>query len=346
MGNVVLDVYNAAVTGEGRAEEGEGAPEADRGGPAGDPQTQRIGEILRETKGLSEDQVSAALEHQREKGLRFGEAAIQLGLVSVDDVLGALSRQYRYPYAQGEVVGGLGDEVVVAHKPFSQQSEAFRQIRSQLLQRWTGGEGDSRKAYSVSPPAGEPKSFSSRIIQRLYSSSEPRRAIAVVSPNSGDGKTFFAANLAVSLSQLGGRVLVIDADMRNPRMHAVFGVGNAAGLSSLLSGRTRSNVIQQVPGFENLFVLPVGNVPPNPAELVERPEFAMIVAELSGKFDYTIVDTPAAVFGPDASVIAAKCGAALVVARRDVSRVVALQELVASLSPKSVRVASVVMNEY
>lgn len=346
MGNVVLDVYNVAVTGDRRADQADGATDAEHTEAPVDPHSQRIGEILRETKGLSEDQVSSALAHQAEKGMRFGEAAIQLGLVSVDDVLSALSRQYRYPAAQGEIVGGLSDEVVVAHKPFSQQAEAFRQIRSQLLQRWTGGETDTRKTYVPSQPSEPKTSFSSRIIQRLYSTSEPRRAIAVVSPNSGDGKTFFAANLAVSLSQLGGRVLLIDADMRNPRMHGVFGVGNATGLSSLLSGRTRSNVIQQVPGFENLFVLPVGNVPPNPAELVERPEFGMLVGELSAKFDYTIVDTPAAVFGPDASVIAAKCGAALVVARRDVSRVAALQELVASLSPKSVRVASVVMNEY
>ena len=140
-------------------------------------------------------------------------------------------------------------------------------------------------------------------------------------PSSGDGKTFFAANLAVALAQLGGRTLLVDADMRGPRQHEVFGIENdrRACRASCRAVPSRS-VIQQVAGLPSLFVLPVGITPPNPLELVERPAFGLLMRELLSKFDHVVVDTPAAVFGADAAVIAARCGAALVIARKGRSR--------------------------
>jgi Mrp family chromosome partitioning ATPase len=95
-----------------------------------------------------------------------------------------------------------------------------------------------------------------------------------------------------------------------------------------------------------LFVLPVGTTPPNPQELVERPAFGLLLRELVAKFDHVIVDTPAAVHGADAAVIAAKCGAALVLARKNKSRSDALRELVASLAGAPVKLTGVVFNEF
>src|SRR5690606_31496730 len=118
----------------------------------------------------------------------------------------------------------------------------------------------------------------------VFNGEEPRRALAIVSPNSGDGKTFFSANLAIALSQLGGRTLLVDADMRGPRQHEVFGVEGTAGLSGLLSGRAEANVIIQAPDLPSLFLLPVGITPPNPLELVERPAFGLLLRELLNKF--------------------------------------------------------------
>jgi Mrp family chromosome partitioning ATPase len=105
-------------------------------------------------------------------------------------------------------------------------------------------------------------------------------------------------------------------------------------------------VIQQADGVPSLFVLPVGIVPPNPLELVERPAFSILMRELNAKFDHVIVDTPAAVNGADASVIAARCGAAMVVARKDESRVGALQEMTAMLATNATKLAGVVLNEF
>ena len=273
-----------------------------------------IGDIIRQTKNLTAEQVEQVLAYQREHGLRFGEAAIAMGLASDDDVLFALSQQFHYPYAP-EDRRLLNPELVTAAKPFSIQSEAFRAIRSQVTMRVFNGE-------------------------------EPRRALAVVSPNSGDGKTFFCANLAVVLSQLGGRTLLVDADMRGPRQHEVFGIPGTAGLSGLLSGRAEANVIVQVPDLPSLFLLPVGITPPNPLELIERPAFGLLLRELLTKFDHVIIDSPAAEFGSDAAVIASKAGAALVIARRGKSRMGALEDLVAGLGETPTKIAGVIMNEY
>ena len=273
-----------------------------------------IGSIIAETRHLTAEQVERVLHHQREKGIRFGEAAIALGYASTDDVLFALSQQFHYPYAPEEQRKGH-PELVALNQPFGVQAESFRAIRSQIM-------------------------------MRLFNEGQERRAIAVVSPDSGDGKTFFSANLAVTLAQLGGRTLLVDADMRGPRQHQVFGLSNNAGLSGILSGRAESKVIQQVPGVPSLFVLPVGITPPNPLELVERPAFGLLVRELLSKFDHVVVDTPAAQYGSDCAVIAARCGAALVVARKNRSSVNSLEELVSNLAETPAKLAGVIFNEF
>ncbi len=275
---------------------------------------QSIGTIIAETRNLTAEQVEKVLAHQKAKGIRFGEAAVALGYASNDDVLFALSQQFHYPYA-AEGQRKANPELVALNQPFSVQAESFRAIRSQ-------------------------------IIMRLFNEGQERHAIAVVSPDSGDGKTYFAANLAVTLAQLGGRTLLVDADLRGPRQHEVFGIDNSAGLSGILSGRAESKVIQQVAGVPSLFVLPVGITPPNPLELVERPAFGLLIRELLGKFDHVVVDTPAAQYGSDCAVIAARCGAALVIARQGKSTVVSLQDLVANLVETPAKLAGVIVNEF
>lgn len=285
------------------------------GGTSAAVEDRSIGAIISETRNLTAEQVEQILAHQRKTGVRFGEAAIALGFASTDDVLFALAQQFHYPYA-AEEQRKLSPELVALNQPFSLQAEAFRAIRSQVMMR-VFGEDDAQ-----------------------------RRALAVVSPDAGDGKTYFAANLAVTLAQLGGRTLLVDADLRSPRQHEVFHVRNDAGLSGILSGRAEAQAVQQVAGVPSLFILPVGITPPNPVELVERPAFGLLIRELVAKFDHVVVDTPAATLGSDASVIAARCGNALVVARKNSSRMSALQDLLATLTGTPARVAGVIVNEF
>jgi protein-tyrosine kinase len=275
---------------------------------------QMIGEILSKSKALRPEQIEAILAHQKQTGLRFGEVAVILGIVTSDDVLYALAQQFHYPYSP-VAKQKLNAELITAAQPFSKQAESFRAIRGQLL-------------------------------LKAFGSNEPKRAVAVISANQGDGKTFFAANIAVVLSQLGGRTLIIDADMRGPRLHEVFGVSNNTGLSGLLSGRSANQAICSIPDLPSLFLLPGGPIPPNPIELIERPAFSILMAELVNKFDYVILDTPAAVFGSDATALSTKCGASLCIARKGNSKIVGLQNLIATMSADSVKMAGVIVNEY
>ncbi len=278
------------------------------------PQDRHIGDLIRDARNLTAEEVERVLRYQRDQGVRFGEAAVALGLASPDDVLNALAQQFHYPLASAER-RDASPELVTLTQPFSVQAEAVRAVRSQVTMRWN------------KPDA-------------------PRQALAVISPEVGDGKTFFAANLAVSLAQLGGRTLLIDADLRNPRQHEVFRVPNGAGLSTLLSGRAESQVIQAVDGVAGLFVLPCGPIPPNPLELIERPAFGLLMRELASKFDHIVIDTAAASLGADACVVAAKCGAALVLTRKHENKVIALQDLVASLAGSNAQLVGAVVNEF
>jgi chain length determinant protein tyrosine kinase EpsG len=282
---------------------------------AGLDKARPIGAIIAQARHLGPEQVEQVLAYQREHSVRFGEAAIALGYASTDDVLFALAQQFNYPYAREEQ-RKLSPELVALNEPFSRQAEAFRAIRSQLMMRVFG------QGHAAS------------------------RALAVVSPAPGDGKTYFAANLAVVLAQLGGRTLLMDADLRGPRQHEVFHLPNKSGLSAILSGRSERHAVQRVPGVPALFVLSAGTTPPNPLELVERPAFGLLMRELVTRFEHVIVDTPAYQYGADGPVIASRCGAALVIARKHSSRIDALQDLVRILSGGSTKVAGAIVNEF
>lgn len=272
-----------------------------------------IGDFLRRARSLSDEQVEQILQHQRKRGIRFGEAAVALKLATPDEVLWALSQQFHYPYALDHA-REFNEELVVAIEPFGQQAEVFREIRSQLM-------------------------------MGVLAPEQRRSALAIVSCDPGDGKSFFAANMAIAFSQLGGRTLVIDADMRTPRQHELFRVPNEAGLSNVLSNRSDSNLMYRVPELPSLYVMPVGTVPPNPLELLQRPSFGLLMQELMGKFDHIVVDTPAASSGADARVIASRCGAALLLGRRGRTRMRAIEPLLHALQGVT-RVAGVTMNDY
>lgn len=273
-----------------------------------------LGDILRKTKGLTADQVKDALEYQERHSVRFGEAVVALGLATSQDVVWALAQQFHYPYTPTKDAA-LHEELVVANNPFSDQVEAFRDLRSQL-------------------------------ISGVMAQGDVRSALAIISSDVGDGKSFIAANLAVAFSQLPGRTLLVDADLRTPRLHEIFGVDTGSGLTGILSGRSGANVIKPVKHLTNLYMLPAGVMAPNPAELLHRAAFSLLLRELLEKFDYVLVDTPAASQGADARMIAAHCGACLIVGRKGQSRVPAMQGLVKQLTKSTVKIGGVLMNDH
>lgn len=272
-----------------------------------------IGELIRKRRGWKEEDIERIVSLQSKDGIRFGEAAIALRLATEDDVLWALSQQFEYPYVPNDS-NSLPRELIVASNPFSDGAELFRDLRSSLLPQMA----DRAKCA----------------------------ALAVTSLNTSDGKTFFASNLAVAFSQLGRRTLLIDADMRTPRAQEIFSIPGSTGLSGLLAGKLDAAAIHDVVTFPNLFVMPVGVIPPNPLELLQRPVFGALLRELSARFDYIVVDTPAASHGVDAKVIAAHCGLAIAVGRRFTTRLDDLRRFTESIAKLRCSIAGVVMNEH
>lgn len=272
-----------------------------------------IGAILIDGGKLTLDDAERILRLQRERGLRFGDAATQLGLVTQADIDFAISRQFDYPYllrGQSEV----SEDLVAAYTPFSPQVEALRALRSQLMVRW-------------------------------FDTEPARRALAVVSAARNEGRSFVAANLAVVFSQLGEHTLLIDTDMRNPCQHKLFGLDNRGGLSAVLSGRGGPEMIQRIPALRDLSVLPAGVLPPNPLELLARPLFSQLMGELAMEFDVILLDTPAAVEYSDAQAIAACAGAALIVVHKNNTRISQARRMTDALQGRAT-VVGAVLNEF
>lgn len=284
---------------------------------SGAPRVSRsLGGILIDSGLLKPEDAERVLLLQKEQNLRFGDAAVRLGLLSESDVQYALSRQFAYAYLRktaGEKKP-VSDELIAAYEPFSPRVEELRAIRSQLMLRW-------------------------------FDKADQRQVLSVVGAERGEGRSHLAANLAVVFSQLGERTLLVDGDLRNPRQHELFFLENKVGFSTVLSGRSREDAIVRIPDLAGLCVLPAGPVPPNPLELLNRLNFDEFMIQVQSTFDVIIIDTPALSVGEDAAMIAVRTGAALAVARSTQTRVSAFTDLVQGLMNAGVAVIGSVLNE-
>jgi receptor protein-tyrosine kinase len=276
---------------------------------------QRLGEILVDNGKLDYGDVDRIVEYQQNNNLYFGDAALQLKLVEQEDILQALSIQFGYPCVQNGDV--FSPELVMAHRPFGEQAETFRNIRSQLLTNCL---------------------------------ESGQKVLAITSPESQEGRSYISANLAVAVSQLGYSTLLIDADMRSPRQHNIFNFTRRIGLSSMLTGRITAADLESlpdsIPPFDNLSVLGCGAMPPNPAELLGRGTFPLILRELIMYFDFIIIDTPPAIYESEVVSIASAARNALLVARRNHSKIENLKKLKSTLTKSGVNVVGSVLDQF
>lgn len=273
-----------------------------------------IGAILIKTGKLSAADAEEITRVSVERNMRFGDAALELGKVTQSDIDLALSRQYDYPYLlRGEST--ISEQVVAAYEPFTARVESLRALRNQLMWRW-------------------------------FETAKERRAVAVTSAERGDGRSYLAANLAVVFSQQRQRTLLIDADLRNPRQHQLFGLENRTGLSAVLSGRSGLEAIQRVPALLDLSVLTAGPAAPNPSELLGRPAFGQLLADLGARYDVILIDTPSTDETSDAQLVASRAGAAVIVAHQNHSHVSQLRDLVSLLTDARVHLLGTVLNEF
>lgn len=139
----------------------------------------------------------------------------------------------------------------------------------------------------------------------LMTTTEGLRVVALTSAKSGEGKTTTAANLAVVLAQLGRKVLLIDADLRKPRVHRVFGVSNRVGLVHVLTAGANLDDVVHATKTEGLFVLTSGAIPPNPSELLASARMRELLTESQRHFDIILIDTPPVLAVTDAPLLGA-----------------------------------------
>ncbi|MGC9989860.1 MAG: polysaccharide biosynthesis tyrosine autokinase [Terriglobales bacterium] len=203
-------------------------------------------------------------------------------------------------------------ETVTQVRPQSQMAESYRALRTSLL---------------------------------LSNLGAPPKVIMVTSARPQEGKTTTSINTAIVLAQKGVRVLLIDADLRRPSVHKTLGMGPRSGLSNVLTGSaTAQQAITTSPVLPNLFILPAGTPPPNPAELLASSNMRDLIAELRAEFDHIVIDTPPTLSVTDAVVLSPRADATILVIRSGQTTKQALRRARDILTQVNAHVAGVLLN--
>jgi protein-tyrosine kinase len=235
---------------------------------------------------LSEQQIALVKARSQADKIGFLEAAIAAGVVTREDLMAALARKYNYPIIQPDSgLSRFSRELAIGHEPFSEAAETIRSIRTSIVSTAIG---------------------------------QSTHAFVLVAPRKAHGASFLAGNLAVAFAQMSVSALLVDANLRDPRISAMFGIPlDREGLSdALLHKKTDHPPIMHdvLPG---LSILPSGGAPPNPQELLCSGEFMALCDNLARNYGVVIYDSPAAMEYGDAYIIAARVGAAIIAARQD-----------------------------
>jgi len=190
---------------------------------------------------------------------------------------------------------GTESRVIAACDPLAEATEALRGVRTALMLRWF---------------------------------SDTRKTLAVSEARSGEGSAPLAANLAVLFAQLGRRTLLIDANLRNPTQHLLFGVRAGAGLAEALANRSFSlHGATPVAALDSLSLMQAGVVPSNAQELLGGEAFRFLVETAAVEFDVVIIDTSAVLDSADAQIVSACAGGCLFAIRRHETRVADFEEM-------------------
>jgi polysaccharide biosynthesis transport protein len=212
-----------------------------------------------------------------------------------------------------ELLGDVSDKPVLADsmKVFSAAAEAYRMLRTSIL---------------------------------LSTAGHPPKTMMVTSGQPGDGKTTTVFNIALALTQLKAEVLVIDCDMRKPRLHKLLQMQKGEGLSTLLaSGGDPYNFIHRTP-VRGLSVLPCGYVPPNPSELISSESMKELMRSLSERFDYVIIDAPPMISVSDPIILSTLVDGVILVVKSGESKGESVRRACQDLSAVGARVLGVTLN--
>jgi protein-tyrosine kinase len=242
-------------------------------------------ELIRVAR-MSPRQVERAREIQKRQGISFMDAAIATRAISQSSLMRALSKQFSYPIIHSDSGNSrFSRELVVGHEPFGAAAEELRSIRSSLV--------------------------SAAISKGV-------RAFAIMGARSGMGSTYLAGNLAIAFAQMSVATLLVDTNLRDPRVAEMFGLERTReGLSDAILQRNTELPPIMFDVLPGLSVLTSGAIPPNPQELLCSEEFLALTTAFNRDFGVVIYDTPSALEYADAYVVASRIGAAVIVARKN-----------------------------
>lgn len=204
----------------------------------------------------------------------------------------------------------------------------------------------------------DPKSPVSEVFRTLRTNlqymkkSNSCQTLVITSTVQGEGKSFVAANLAVTFAQASKKTLIIDADMRRPRQHTIFGVDMFPGLSNYLSGinlsrsRHETSIKECIYAtkIDNLYMMPSGNIPPNPSELLQSRKLNALLDEIEPNFDVIIFDGAPCLLVTDSTIISRVVDATILVASQNKTKMDDLKEAKRRINHVGGHIAGVVLN--
>lgn len=271
-----------------------------------------IGRLLLDDGKLDPAEVDRILLLQQQVPMRFGEAALTLGILDAADIQHALARQFDYCW-QRPGTGRCAPELLALYQPFSPMAERLRSLRARLARTWFACGNAELVGCAV---------------------------------KAGDGVSLLLANLAVCFAQQGVRTLLVDANLRRPRQHAIFGLNSRLGLADVLAERAGGETVTRLDTIPSLSVLGAGTIAPNPQELLGRPAFNALRERLRPHFDVILYDTPAVSAADDAYAVACRAGGVLAVARRHHTSVADMRALSSHLHASGIEITGAVLNDF
>jgi protein-tyrosine kinase len=299
--------------------------------------TANVESILTERTRLPREAARRVRELMQRQGVSFTEAAMQLGYMRADGTIVSSDEPVTEPQDVIDNGAGLVEAAM-------RRVAAGRQLVLRQGEEVTPG---PQLAHMLDPNNGRSEKI--RVLRTelllLNESHKSANIVSLVSPDTGEGRSQLAAELAISFAQLGRRTLLIDADMRRPRQHVLFGSNNEHGLSVALSQNTRP-YLHPVTGLPGLFVCTAGAVPSNPLELLSDGRFAKLMSEWRSAYEFIVIDTPPASQSADALAVATVTGRVLLLSRTQHSSYKSTKEMMKRLATTQAKILGAVMSDF
>lgn len=283
---------------------------------------------------LPDEAIDSIKDAMKSLHVSFSEAALHTGLVTqneldqahewirrqtsnqgrsiVEEALRRRSTRREVAVWAGERVSP-GQQLVLAHYPDHERSEALRSLRTELLMRTSGRRGAA--------------------------------IFALLSPCANEGRSQLCADLAIAFAQLGSKTLLVDADMRNPGLHTLFGADNQIGLAQALDDGSAPRVYA-VNGTPQMELLTAGSPPHNPLELLSGSRFSQLVAEWRRSYEFVVIDTPPTSQFSDGLPIATAAGNVVLLGRKNSTSYSLTTELCRRLETTHARIVGAVLNSF